>query len=36
MTFQELQPKVIAITSNDTITRDEKLFGHLPTFERID
>ncbi len=27
MTFQELQPKVIAITSNDTITRDEKLLA---------
>ena len=27
MTFKELQPKVIAITSNDTITRDEKLLA---------
>ena len=27
MTFHELQPKVIAITSNDTITRDEKLLA---------
>jgi len=27
MTFQELKPNVIAITSNDTLTRDEKLLS---------
>jgi hypothetical protein len=33
MTFQELQPKVTAITLNNSLSRDENFIG-LPTFKR--